>query len=155
MAKKKEAVAYLPPAGAKKVPKEIAIKLTQEQILAKGEENAKLSQERRALEAEFKDEEAAWKQRKAQHKAALKANLDQSDRLSDEIKAGAAKVNDDAYLVLNHNAGIAEYHYQTKGKDKPFEIFETRALMDNERQLSMIEDQVKNLPDEGQEIEEE
>ena len=154
---KKKAVATNPnlklaPETGKLVPKEVSVKLSPQQCLERGAKAASLDAELVKLEEVFKEEEDAWKQRRAQHKTAVKNLTDQRRKLSVEINAKAAVVTEDVLLHLNHDAGVAEYWYPPRGES---EIIDTRPLEENELQLTLVKEKVEAMPDDGQEIMEE
>jgi hypothetical protein len=150
MAKKKEAKPQAPKNG-RVVPKEISVKLTDVQCLTKANQASQISKELTELEEAFKLKEAEWKQVKAAHKAAVKNHQEQIKKLLVEVKNKAAVVTEDVLLVLNHEEGTAEYWYPVKGDS---EIVDSRPLEDGERQLSLVEKDVAEMPDDGQDIDE-
>lgn len=133
------------------VPKEIQIKLTPQQCMQRSDQASTINREKTDLQKEFEEEEKAWKQKRAEYKNRLKNLQEQVDKLLAEVKAKSATSTENVILVLNHDAGIAEYHYQPPGGK--WEIVETRPLEDNERQLSMVKEQVEAMPEAGQEVE--
>lgn len=150
MAKKNNPKAAAAAPKGKRVPKEFRLKLNEAQIKERGKQAAKIGMELKALEEQFKAEEDAWKARKAAHKSQVK-NLNESrKKLDEEITTGSAMVTEDVILVLNHDANQAEYHYQVQGEG--WQIVDTRPLEDNERQLHLVEDQVAQMPEEGQDV---
>lgn len=132
------------------VPKEIQIKLTKDQCLQRGNQAAQASKELTEIEEAFKEEETVWKQQKAAFKAKQKNLQDSIKKLLVEVKNQAAESTEDVLLVLNHERGVAEYYYPPEGKDS--RIVEERPLEDNERQLSLVEDQANAMSEAGQEI---
>lgn len=139
------------PATGKIVPKEIRITLTAQQIAERSKRVSQIDAEDTEAEAKFKEEKEAWKQRQAQHKAHMKNLTDSRKKLNEEVRSGVAVTTENTLLHINHEAGVAEYWYPVKG---PSEIKEVRPLEDAERQLSMVEEKVKNMPEAGQEIRE-
>lgn len=157
MAKKKEpklteAPKQMAPEEGRLVPKEIHIKLTPAQCLERGAKAASIDKELMKLEQEFKAEEDAWKQRRAQHKTAVKNLNEQRQKLSVEIDAKAAVETKDVLLHLNYAACQAEYWYPAKGES---EMVDSRPLEENELQMTMMQEKVDSMPDTGQEIAEE
>lgn len=155
MAKKEKAATQtkqMAPSEGKIVPKEIHVKLSPQQCLERGAKAAAIDKELMKLEEEFKKEEDAWKQRRAQHKTAVKNLNEQRQKLSVEIDAKAAVETKDVLLHLNYPACQAEYWYPAKGES---EIVDTRPLEENELQMTMMQEKVEAMPDDGQEIAEE
>lgn len=136
----------------KKVPKEFRIDLTEAQILERARAAAKLDQELEEEEKQFKEEETEWKTHKAAYKNKVKNLTESRRKLSGEIEAKQAMITDNVILVLNHDTGCAEYHYNFPNKG--WQIVETRPLEDNERQLSVVTEEAEKMSDEGQEINE-
>lgn len=133
------------------VPKEIQLRLTPQQCLERTDRASRLNEEKTTLQKEFEAEEKEWKQRRAKYKNDIKNMQEQVDKYLAEVKAKAATSTEQVILVLNHDEGVAEYWFQMDGKT--WEIVETRPLEDNERQMSMIEDRVKSMPQTGQTLE--
>lgn len=153
MAKSKDkAVKVAEAPKGKLVPKEIALKLSPQQCLERGDKHGHLTEQRKKMEETFKATEAEWKKAKAEHKSNLKQLQDQIDKLSLEVKAKAANSTEQVTLVLNHDAGVAEYWFKPEGGE--WGIYETRPLEDNERQSHLFEDAAAAVPDTGQSVEE-
>lgn len=150
MAKKDKKQEVTTPKG-RPVPKEIRIRLSKQQIDQRFDQAAGLTQERMAVEKEFEAEEKEWKRRRAEYKNRVKNLQQQADKLQTEAKSKEATITDNCILVLNHECGIAEYWYKQEGMD--WGIKDTRPLEDNERQLSLVQDKVDAMPDDGQEVE--
>lgn len=148
MAKKTKPAAE--PKNGRQVPKEIAIKLSKDQCLQRANTASQLSKELTEAEEAFKEEETAWKQVKATFKANQKNLQDQIKKLLVEVKAQAAQSPETVLLVLNHDQGQAEYWYPISGPDS--QIVETRPLEDGERQLSLVQEKVDQMPDDGQQV---
>lgn len=151
MAKKKEVVAKQEAPKGRPVPKEVQIKLTAQQCLQRTDSAGSLNKEKTDLQKEFEAEEKEWKKRRAEYKSKIKNLQEQVDKLLSEVKAKAATETVTVTLVLNHDAGVAEYWYESATNG--WEVVDTRPLEDNERQLSIVEDQVAAMPDDGQSVE--
>lgn len=134
----------------REVPKDIRMKLSKDQCLERSNKAAQLSKEMTEMEEQFKTEETEWKQTRAQFKTGIKNLSDQIKKFLVEVKAQSAESTETVLLVLNHDAGVAEYWFPPSGKDS--KIVETRPLEDNERQLSLVTEQAAAMTDKGQEI---
>ena len=155
MAKKTKAAANNPnsrPANGRPVPKEVQVKLTPMQKQQRTEAAARTNQEKTELQKQFEAEEKAWKQRRAEFKNQIKNLQEQVDQALAEVKAGTATSTETVLLVLNHDAGQAEYWYEFPGEG--WRSFEQRPLEDNERQTSLITEKAETMPEDGQDIEE-
>lgn len=152
LAEAPKAPKQMAPTEGKLVPKEIHIKLTPAQCLERGARAADLDKELMKLEEEYKVEEDAWKQRRAQHKTSVKNLTEQRRKISVEIHAKAAVETKDVLLHLNYPACQAEYWYPPQGES---EIVDTRPLEENELQMTMMQEKVDAMPETGQAIEEE
>lgn len=138
----------------RKVPKEVALKLNAQQCLERTTTASNLNKEKTDLQKQFEEEEKAWKKRRAEFKSEIKAKQDQVDKLLAEVKAKAATETVDVVLVLNHEAGAAEYWFQAPGED--WAIVEQRPLEDNERQMHIeqteMQAKVDSVPETGQAV---
>lgn len=132
------------------VAKEVTIKLTPQQLAERSKQSAQLGAEEEEAEAEFEVKNIEFKKVRAEHKSNMKQLKEQRRKLDREFRTKTATIIDTTILCLNHDAGVAEYWYQTDGKE--WEIIETRPLEDNERQTSFIKDQVSKMPETGQEV---
>lgn len=103
-------------------------------------------------EKAYAEEKAAWKQRTAEHKNLIKNLREEETKLNDEVRTEECVEVKDVLLVLNYEMNQAEYWYPPKGEDS--ELKETRPLEDNERQMTIVKNQVDELEEEGMEIEE-
>lgn len=154
MAKKKKAPGQvgLRPENGRPVPKEIQVKLTPQGRMARTETASAINREKTDLQKEFEEQEKAWKIRRAEYKNNIKLKQELVDKLLSEVKAGTAVSTEQVLLVLNHDAGVAEYHFDTPGEG--WGVIETRPLEENERQTSLLKEQVDSASADGQEIEE-
>lgn len=132
------------------VPKEILIKLTTNQVLDRAERAAGIRQEITEAEERFETASDEFKKVRAEHKSNLKNLTDQLKKLSTEVKSKHATSTEQVLLVINHDAGQAEYWFPAKGPES--KIVDTRPLEDAERQLSLIENEAATMPDDGQEV---
>lgn len=154
MAKKNQAKAQEVEAPkGRLVPKEISLRLTKDQCLDRANKASQLSKDLTEAEAAFKVEEDEFKQARAAHKNAVKNLREQIAKLLAEVKAQAAESTENVTLVLNQDAGTAEYWFNMPGDG--WKMVDSRPLEDNERQMSLVQEQVDQMPDEGQEVEEE